>query len=111
MRSERQRLLSTDAAPRGWFVLDEAALRRQVGSAEIMAGQAQRLLEVGRAANITVQVIPNADGAHPGQDGAFTSWSSPRTWSGTWSTSRACSGTSSWTGSRTCAATGTPSPR
>lgn len=72
VRAERQRLLAGPSAPQLWFVIDEAALRREVGSPQTMAGQAQRLLEAGSGPGVTVQVIPYSAGAHPGQDGAFT---------------------------------------
>ncbi|HEX3957283.1 MAG TPA: Scr1 family TA system antitoxin-like transcriptional regulator, partial [Trebonia sp.] len=38
-RLERQALLTRDEPPTVWFLVDEAALRRGIGSAEIMAAQ------------------------------------------------------------------------
>lgn len=55
-----------------WAVLDEAVLRREVGSRAVMRAQLGRLLEMGERSNITLQVIPFDRGAHPGMSGAFT---------------------------------------
>lgn len=53
-------------------ILDEAALRREVGGPEVMRGQLQRLLEVTEEhAHVVVQVLPFSVGAHPGMDGPF----------------------------------------
>ena len=58
----RQALLAGEDAPRFWFVLDEAVLRRQVGSREVMSGQLNRLLELGRRENVAVRVLPFSAG-------------------------------------------------
>lgn len=57
-RMERQRrLFSRDA--RSWFIVDELALLRRVGSAEIMAAQLARLAEVATTVpNVALQVLP-----------------------------------------------------
>jgi Domain of unknown function (DUF5753) len=52
-------------------VLDEAVLRRPVGSAEIMKQQLKRLVERSEDENITLQVLRFATGEHAGMDGAF----------------------------------------
>lgn len=44
------------------FLLDESVLRRQVGSAQVMRAQLERLLEAGKRENVTVQVLPFAAG-------------------------------------------------
>jgi hypothetical protein len=54
-----------------WAVLDEAALCREVGSAEIMREQMEELIARSRRPNVTVQVIPLSAGAHPGMDSSF----------------------------------------
>jgi transcriptional regulator with XRE-family HTH domain len=67
----RERQASLDAGT--WrFVLDESVLRRLVGSAEIMRGQLDRLLEAGKRENVTLQVLPFAAGAHPAACGSYT---------------------------------------
>lgn len=73
IRAERQELLTRDTDPlRLWVVLDEAALRRQVGGPEVMAEQLAYLLELAKLAKVTIQVTPFHAGAHPGVTGPFT---------------------------------------
>lgn len=70
-RMERQPVLLKDDAPKLWVIMDEAALRRQVGGRDVMRGQAARLLEARSLPNVTIQVIPYGAGAHSGMDGSF----------------------------------------
>jgi transcriptional regulator with XRE-family HTH domain len=70
-RTERQALLERDDPPRLWAIMDEAAVRRQVGGREVMRAQLARLREAVARPNITIQVIPFGAGSHPGMDGAF----------------------------------------
>lgn len=53
-------------------VLDESALRRVVGSPEIMREQLEYLNRLGAQSHITVQVLPHSVGAHPGVSGQFS---------------------------------------
>jgi transcriptional regulator with XRE-family HTH domain len=58
-RMERQRrVLFRDDPPRIVFVVDEAALYRRVGSAEIMAAQIRHLIEVAALPHVTLQIMP-----------------------------------------------------
>jgi transcriptional regulator with XRE-family HTH domain len=62
-RMERQRrLFGRDAL--AWFIVDELALYRCVGSPGIMMAQLKRLMDVAATANVTLQVLPAI--AHPG---------------------------------------------
>lgn len=72
-RLERQTRLVCDDPLNLWVIVDEAALRRQVGGPEVMRRQLQRLARVAMAgrSHITIQVIPFAAGAHPGMGGSF----------------------------------------
>jgi hypothetical protein len=73
IRTHRQILLTRDDDPiRLWMVLDEAALRRQVGGPEVMRGQFRHIIELADLARVTVQVLPFSVGAHAGVGGAFT---------------------------------------
>lgn len=73
LRMERQKLITHDDDPlRVWMVLDEAALRREVGGAAVLRGQLRHLLELAKLARVTVQVIPFSKGAHAAVTGAFT---------------------------------------
>jgi transcriptional regulator with XRE-family HTH domain len=72
VRQTRQRLLTKDQDPlRFWTVIDEAALRRVVGSPQIMRAQCARLLELAQLPNVTIQVLTDAAGVHPGLAGKF----------------------------------------
>ncbi|MFI0353146.1 Scr1 family TA system antitoxin-like transcriptional regulator [Actinomadura sp. 9N407] len=57
-RMERQTTLVRDDPPWLLVLLSEAAVRRVVGSPEIQKRQLQRLLDVAREPNVTIQVIP-----------------------------------------------------
>lgn len=70
-RLERQALLDGEKALKLWAIVDEAALLRTVGGPTVMAAQVRSLSEAASRPNVTVQVIPNAVGAHPGMSGSF----------------------------------------
>ncbi|WP_018653879.1 DUF5753 domain-containing protein [Actinomadura flavalba] len=57
-RLERQALLSREKPPRLNVLLDESALRRGVGSREIMREQHEHLIAMSYRPNITIQVVP-----------------------------------------------------
>lgn len=72
LRMERQKLVTRDDDPlRVWVVMDEAALRREVGGPEVMRAQLRHICELARLAKVTVQVIPFGVGAHAAVSGAF----------------------------------------
>ncbi len=62
-RLDRQALLTRDDPPAVWFLVDQAALQRCVGSPEIMASQLAHLSGVARLPNVTIQVVPNVENA------------------------------------------------
>jgi transcriptional regulator with XRE-family HTH domain len=70
-RMERQRLLTVADPPNYWAIIDEAALRRTVGSAEVMLGQMVRLCELAALPNVTLQVVPFDAGAHSSMEGPY----------------------------------------
>jgi transcriptional regulator with XRE-family HTH domain len=72
LRMARQTLLTRPDAPRLWAVIDEAALRRPVGTPEVMRGQLERLIDATKLANVVLQILPFVAGAHPGMVGAFS---------------------------------------
>ncbi|MFA1545794.1 helix-turn-helix domain-containing protein [Actinomadura chokoriensis] len=73
IRTTRQSLLHTrEPAPlRIWSIIDEAALRRVIGSSATMARQYRHLLELAERPNIMLQVLPFAAGAHAAPTGTF----------------------------------------
>lgn len=72
-RLKRQAVLAERADPmKHWSIIDEAALRRQVGSTTVMSAQLKRLLDASERPETTIQVIPfDAGGAYPGMGGEF----------------------------------------
>ncbi|WP_330459639.1 helix-turn-helix domain-containing protein [Streptomyces sp. NBC_00820] len=68
-RMARQSVFERAPAPSISFVLEEAPLRRGVGGTMVWRRQLERLLEVGRLRNVTLQVMPTNSEAHPGLDG------------------------------------------
>jgi transcriptional regulator with XRE-family HTH domain len=73
VRLRRQDRISAERDPlRLWVVLDEAALRRAVGSRQIMREQLEHLAELSQRPHITVQVLPFEVGAHPGINGQYS---------------------------------------
>ncbi|HKE97693.1 MAG TPA: helix-turn-helix transcriptional regulator [Actinomycetes bacterium] len=72
LRMQRQELLQREHPPAFRAILDEALLRRRVGTAAVMRRQLDRLVEAAAAPSVTVQVLPVAAGAHAGIDGPFT---------------------------------------
>jgi transcriptional regulator with XRE-family HTH domain len=72
VRMRRQERINDPRHPlRLWAVLDESALRREVGGRQTMVAQLERLNEVSQLPHITVQVMPFAMGAHPGVNGQY----------------------------------------
>ncbi|NJP45649.1 helix-turn-helix domain-containing protein [Actinacidiphila epipremni] len=67
LRIERQALLTRVTDPPGiGVVLNEAVIRRPIGSEKIMADQLAHLLDVGELPNLAVRVMPFARGMHYG---------------------------------------------
>jgi len=73
VRLRRQhRIYNPDRPLRLWVVLDESALRRVVGSPDIMREQLEHLNALGAEPHITVQVHPYTAGAHAALSGQFS---------------------------------------
>ncbi|MFF0677825.1 helix-turn-helix domain-containing protein [Streptomyces tendae] len=73
VRIRRQERISADHNPlRLWVVLDEACLRRTVGSRQVMREQLEHVAEMSQLPHITVQVLPFDVGAHPGINGQYS---------------------------------------
>ncbi|MFE4859390.1 helix-turn-helix domain-containing protein [Streptomyces sp. NPDC056670] len=71
IRMKRQELLVRDDAPHIWAVVDEAVIRRMVGGREVMREQLDQLYTQCRQPQVTVQVLPFAQGAHAAAVGSF----------------------------------------
>jgi len=72
LRLKRQDLLAGPQPPQVWAVMDEAVLRRPVGSRAVMRAQLKRLIEVAGLRHVTIQVVPFARGGHAAAGGSFT---------------------------------------
>lgn len=71
VRLARQRILEREQPPVLWMVVSEAALRQEVGGAEVMREQLARLLSCEGSRWINVQVLPFSAGVHAGLQGSF----------------------------------------
>lgn len=71
LRTTRQRVLTRPDPLRVWAIMDEAALRREVGSREVHRGQLEHLLELLERPNVALQVLPMSTGVHAG-GGSFS---------------------------------------
>ncbi len=79
LRVERQALLTRFSAPQLSVIINEAVLRRPVGSTTIMAEQLQQILKAAELPNVTVQVLTFSAGLHAGaMSGAFSILEFPR---------------------------------
>ena len=72
LRLRRQDLLGKPDAPTLWVVLEEAALRREVGGPAVMRAQIERLMEAALDPRITLRILPLSAGAHSGTSGHVT---------------------------------------
>jgi transcriptional regulator with XRE-family HTH domain len=72
LRMRRQELITATAAPTLWAVIDEAALRRPLGGAELCRAQLTHLIEVSELPNVSLQVVPFSYGGHAAAGGSFS---------------------------------------
>jgi hypothetical protein len=72
VRLRRQRLLAGEHAPQLLAVIDEAALRRPCGGAEVMRGQLDRLLELAERPGIEIRVMPLGFAGVGAESGTFS---------------------------------------
>jgi transcriptional regulator with XRE-family HTH domain len=77
LRMARQALLSQEDPVQLWCVVDEAALRREVGGRDAMRRQLDHLVKAADLPNVSLQVLPLESGAHPGMEGSFALLSFP----------------------------------
>jgi transcriptional regulator with XRE-family HTH domain len=70
-RMDRTRLLDHPTKPLLWVVLDEAALRREIGGPAVMAEALRHVAGLARRSRVIVQVLPFSAGGHPAMQGAL----------------------------------------
>lgn len=52
-------------------LVDETAVRRDIGGSDVMLDQLRHLLDVSELPNVRLQIMPAGSGWHPGLDGPF----------------------------------------
>jgi len=72
LRASRQEILRRPDAPQLWVVVDEGALRRPVGSREIVREQLQYLIDMADHPAVTLQILSFGAGAHSAMGGPFS---------------------------------------
>lgn len=72
LRLKRQERLTSSDAPKVWAILNEGAIRRQVGGHETMRQQLNHLTSLSQLNHINIVVLPFSAGAHPGMHGPCT---------------------------------------
>jgi transcriptional regulator with XRE-family HTH domain len=71
LRMQRQQVLDQDPPLDLWLILDEGAIRRNVGGNKVMRPQLEHLIRATRRSNVTLQILGYEAGAHAGLTGAF----------------------------------------
>lgn len=72
-RAQRKDILTDEHPPKVWAILNEAVVRRVVGSAAIMEEQLKALADMAEELpNVTVQVLPFDAGAHVSMGYSFS---------------------------------------
>jgi transcriptional regulator with XRE-family HTH domain len=71
VRIARQDCLTEDPPLQLWTILDEGALRRQMGGRAVMKAQLEHLVARAKLPNVTIQVLPFTEGSHPGTLGSI----------------------------------------
>ena len=72
LRMARQEFLAQPGAPDLWLTLDEAAVRRPMGTRMVQREQLQHLVDMAQRPNITLQVVPLHVGGPAAVGGPFT---------------------------------------
>lgn len=75
--NRQEQIREREPAVKQFYILDEAAIRRQVGATlpggkNIMPKQLETVIELAQGPNVTVEIIPFSAGAHFGMKGPFT---------------------------------------
>ncbi|MBB5956328.1 transcriptional regulator with XRE-family HTH domain [Saccharothrix tamanrassetensis] len=79
LRLDRQEVLTREDPVQYLAIIDEFVLRRPVGGRSVMADQARHLLALAERDNVTIRVVPEDRGWHPGLYGSFEMLETART--------------------------------
>jgi transcriptional regulator with XRE-family HTH domain len=71
LRMQRQEVLMRPDPLQLWIILDEAVIRRPIGSPEVMERQINHLVTASGWPNVTLQVLAFSSGVHPALNGPF----------------------------------------
>ncbi|MBQ0824997.1 helix-turn-helix transcriptional regulator [Streptomyces sp. RG38] len=71
-RLVRQDIFKRRPAPLLGFVMDESVLRHRYGGVDVLRGQLEHLLRIGRNPNVVMQVMPTDCEENAGVNGPFT---------------------------------------
>jgi transcriptional regulator with XRE-family HTH domain len=71
LRMQRQAVVTRSDPMELWMILDEAVLRRMVGSSHVTRDQLEHLYEASQWPNVTLQVLAFGSGLHVGLGGSF----------------------------------------
>lgn len=71
-RLERAEILKNPASPVMWTLLDEGALRRDIGEPGVMVEQLHYIGDLAQSGRIRLHVLPFSAGAHPLLEGMMT---------------------------------------
>ncbi|MBF6089696.1 helix-turn-helix domain-containing protein [Nocardia cyriacigeorgica] len=72
VRQRRQEILHRSDPPFVWAVIDEAALHRPVGGADVHRAQMHHLVQLAQLPNVTIQVVPYSAGEHAAAGSSFS---------------------------------------
>jgi transcriptional regulator with XRE-family HTH domain len=72
LRMKRQQILHRADPPLLWVVIDEAALRRPIGSTATMRAQLTHLLDIAELPAVTIAMVPFSAGGHAAAGGPMT---------------------------------------
>jgi transcriptional regulator with XRE-family HTH domain len=72
VRMRRKGIFEREEPPYFWALMDEAALKRPIGSSKCMTEQLHHLLQVADKPRISIHIVPFAEGAHPLLGGCLT---------------------------------------
>ncbi|MGX7675571.1 helix-turn-helix domain-containing protein [Plantactinospora sp. DSM 117369] len=78
LRMERQRMLDDPDGPRSETIIDEIALRRQIGGPSLLRRQLLHIGEVAQRPHVEIRVLPSRVWLHPGVDGSFWLFRMPK---------------------------------
>ncbi|MFE4516817.1 Scr1 family TA system antitoxin-like transcriptional regulator [Kitasatospora sp. NPDC056783] len=71
-RQKRALILEDDEPPTIWAIIGEGAFRKKIGGSGVMRKQIEHLHALSQRPNITIQVMKDDVGYHPGVSGPFT---------------------------------------